>query len=361
MTDEVRIWEEPLRGAFGDPAGLALSGVERMRLFVKSRLSRPPTSHLTGLMPVETGFGTSTFSMPVSPWLQTVVPGVMPAGVIAFLADAPLGTAISTVLPPLGYMTTSDLSMNFLQPATLESGTLIGRGRLLHGGLTVGLSEITVEDSNGRLIAHGTSRGFLLKMDGSPPAKGEAGPPPAYPTPDPYLRRPVAGSPVPHETWNRLSGLEVLRQCIASGPKPPIYHLTGLRPTEVAEGSCTFVLPASAWLASPAPVLYGGSIAMLADAALSGAVMTICPPGSSYGPLDLRVTYVRPVMPDGGLMTARATLIHRGRTLVVASAELFNADDKRVALATSSVMLLPGRPWSEIAPEFESEFAGQPE
>jgi hypothetical protein len=47
-------------------------------------------------------------------------------------------------------------------------------------------------------------------------------------------------------------------------------------------------------------------------------------------------------------MTARATLAHRGRTMAVATAELTNEDGKRIALASSSVMLLTGRPWSEI-------------
>ena len=35
--------------------------------------------------------------------------------------------------------------------------------------------------------------------------------------------------------------------------------------------------------------------------------------------------------------------------MAVATAELFNEDGKRIALASSSAMLLPGRPWSEVA------------
>src|SRR2546426_10466292 len=113
---EVRVWEEPVRGSFGDLASLNLPGIERMRVSTRSEGSRPPIHHLTGLRPVEWGFGSSTFSMPVTPWLQTTVPGLMVGGIIAFLADGPLGTAIMTALPPLAYMTTSDLSMSFLQP-----------------------------------------------------------------------------------------------------------------------------------------------------------------------------------------------------------------------------------------------------
>jgi acyl-coenzyme A thioesterase PaaI-like protein len=85
-----------------------------MRLSTRGQGEPPPIHHLTGLTPVEAGLGTSTFRMPVTPWLQTTVPGLIVGGVIAFLADGPLGTAIMTMLPPLAYMTTSDISLSFL-------------------------------------------------------------------------------------------------------------------------------------------------------------------------------------------------------------------------------------------------------
>ena len=49
------------------------------------------------------------------------------------------------------------------------------------------------------------------------------------------------------------------------------------------------------------------------------------------------------------LVTARAVVSHRGRTMAVATAELFNEEGRRIALASVSAMQLPGRPWSEIA------------
>ncbi len=352
IVPDVRVWEEPVRGFFGDVASLALPGVERMRRTVRRESPPPPIYHLTGLIPVESGYGTSTFAMPVSPWLQTTVPGLITGGVLAFLADGPLGTAIATVLPPLGYMTTSDLTLSFLQPGTLDSGTLVGRARLIHGGRSVALSEVSIQDGRGRQLAHGTSRGFLLTAPGAPPF--EPAPEARYETPDPHLRRPVAGQPIDLERWSRITGLEALRGCIAGESDPPIYHLTGLRPIEASEGGCTFVLPASAWLTSPSPVLYGGAIALLADAALSGAFMTVTPAGASFAPLDLKVNYLRPVAPDGSLLTARATLVHRGRSMAVATAELFNADGKRIALASASAMLL-ARPWREITATAEPE------
>ena len=64
-----------------------------------------PAGLTAALIPTEAGYGSSTFAMPVTPWLQTTVPGLITGGILAFLADGPLGTAIMTVLPPLGYTT----------------------------------------------------------------------------------------------------------------------------------------------------------------------------------------------------------------------------------------------------------------
>jgi len=245
-------------------------------------------------------------------------------------------------------MTTSDLSMSFLQRGTLESGNLVARARLIHGGKSVALSEVSVEDSQGRLLAHGTSRGFLQSAPSAPPPRERPGQP-EYSTPDPYLRRPVLGSPMAQDVWDRISGLEALQRCMKDPDEAaPMRNLIGLRPVEASEGICTFVMPASPWLASPQPILYGGAIALLADAALSGAVMTVSASGGSFAPLDLKVSYLRPVAPDGSVISARATLVHRGRTMAVATAEVLNAEGKRIALASSSVMLLPGRPWRDV-------------
>src|SRR5579864_7964134 len=343
------MWEEPVRGSYGDASSLALPGVERMGRTARGLSAPPPIHHLTGLRPIEAGFGTCAFEMPVTPWLETMVPGLISGGVIAFLADGPLGGAIITTLPPLGYMTTSDLSISFLRAGRMRGGTLTGKARIIHAGKSVALSEVSVADGQGRQLAHGTTRGFILTAPGAPTAR-DAADPPGYATPDPYQRLPASGAPIPQETWDRKSGLEILRMCIDDeDAAPPIHHLTGLRPIEALEGRCSFVLPASPWLASPQAFLYGGAIALLADAALSSAVMTISPAGGCFAPLDLKVNFLRPVLPDGGLLTALATIAHRGRTMCVATAELYNEAGKRIALASGSAMLLPGRKWSEVA------------
>ena len=119
----------------------------------------------------------------------------------------------------------------------------------------------------------------------------------------------------------------------------------GLWPTEAEEGRATFVCPASEWLCSPLGKLEGGVIALIAETPMICAVQTLLPAGASYATLDLKVNFLRPVSPDGSELTALGQVIHRGKTLAIASAEVFDAEGRKVALATGSTRMLPDTPW----------------
>jgi uncharacterized protein (TIGR00369 family) len=353
MVDVIpRVWEEPVRGAYPDPKiFFGLPGLEQIRTFFTDLVAPPPISHLTGMRPTDVGPGTSTFEMPATGWLLSPA-GWVQLGTLAILADGPLGCAVQTALPPATPYTTAEISMTALRPVGADSGTLVARGRLIHAGRSLGLSEVAIEDGSGALVAHGTSRCFIFPSMAPPPeAPPELKPVtrPSYPTPDPYLR-PVAGAAVPQEVWDTRSGLEVMRAFLEGDlTPPPISALTGLRPTEAAEGTSTFVLPATEWLNSPIGRMEGGAIAMLAETALIAAVQTTVEPGTSFAPFDLKVNFLRPVKPDGRDLVAKGSVVHRGKTLAVASSEITNAEGKSVAVASGTSMILPGRPWHRPA------------
>jgi uncharacterized protein (TIGR00369 family) len=278
---------------------------------------------------------------------------VFTAGVSAFVADAALGGAIHTTLPPKAYVATSQLSMDFLRPAYVESGTLIGRGKLIQVSRAQGLSETTIEDSQGHMLAHGTSRCVLLTVPFDPP---EA--PTSYPPfeladgadPDPY-QRPVEGEPLDRQTWNTKSGLEIMQGWLAGDlPTPPVVNLTGCRLLEVERGWVVNAMPATEWFCTGARGFYGGAIAVQADLAMGGALMTMLPGRTAFATLDLKVNYLRPVNPDGRELTGTARVVHSGKKVAVMTAEITDADGKWVAVASSSAMILPDRSW---APEAE--------
>ena len=57
--------------------------------------------------------------------------------------------------------------------------------------------------------------------------------------------------------------------------------------------------------------------------------------------LDLKIQYVRPVIADGSVLTARGVLTHRGRSVMIAGVEVQNADGRTVLHATGSADMLP--------------------
>ena len=83
---------------------------------------------------------------------------------------------------------------------------------------------------------------------------------------------------------------------------------------------------------------------MLAGTAIDGTVQTTLPAGTAFGPVDLKVYFLRPVPPDGRDLVARGTVIHRGRSIAIGTSDVFDADGKKVAVATGSSLILPGRP-----------------
>jgi len=347
---EPHVWEEPAWGAYASREDLDRSGLERMRLLARPDSPQPPISHLTGLTYVEVGAGLTTCTMPASRWFLAATGGFS-GGVLALPADAALGGALITLLEPGQILTTSELSLSYLRPATTNAGGLIARGRLVHASRTLGLSDVFIADGRGRLLAHGSSRCVFLPA----PAGMRFPPPKARPDDalDPY-RRPAVGEtlediftqrPYPEmfDAWQR-----------DELPAPPVCNFFGLRPVEHAPSTMTWAMPASEWLNNAFGVIYGGALAILADSAIAGAIWMTMDRGQVLASLNLHVYFFRPVLADGRDMIGRGTVTRSGRSLRVASAEVFDADGNLVAMGTGSGKVISDRPASlqpQAAPE----------
>jgi uncharacterized protein (TIGR00369 family) len=338
-----RIWEEPSRGDYPDLRMIGLSGLDNLRTSIDMGGPRPPMSHLTGLSLVDATVDSVVFEMPASSWFLSSQEQIS-VGPLMMLADAALACALLVGLPPRTPQTTAELSMTFLKPCR-PGGIVRAVAAPLYEGRPLGISQTWIEDGHGDRVAFGTSACYVLpEIDGvEPPDETKPYEHPIYDTPDPYLREP-SGATIPWETWRTMSGLAILRSQIDGElPQPPIHYLTGLTLRAAGEGTTTFTMPASRWLTSPARSVQGGLLAMLAHAALSTAVVSTLEPGTAYRPVDVKVNYLRPVFPDEKELTARGSVIHRGRTLGVANAEVLGTDGKKVVVATGSTMIMPER------------------
>jgi uncharacterized protein (TIGR00369 family) len=348
---------EPYRGTFFPAEVARLGGIELLRAMLERRVPDPPLTRLSDLRMTEVGLGTAGMAMPASAWWQSAADGVFLAGALAFVADGPLGAAIMTAAPPGFGMSSAEMALDFVRPATTESRAIVGRARLLHSTRTQGISELSLDDGHGRLLAHGTSRGMLVEVGGwpaPPPAPAEDG------TPDPF-QRPVVGDVLDQAFWDTHSGMEFARGFVAGDYLPPVCHLTGIAWTACDEGAATCTMPRSPWLCNGFGIVYGGAMALLADFAQNSALLTTLPVGTAYAPLDFKVNFLRPVLPDASVLTARARVVHAGRTIALTTCELLDDADRTVALANETMVLLPRRPWSRSVPVGEEQLSPGPE
>jgi uncharacterized protein (TIGR00369 family) len=351
------IWQEPAKGGYPDRSFLGLPGIERMGAGRRGLIPYSPMSYLTELELTEASRGHSTFSMPASPWFANSS-GLISAGMLATIGDACLGSVVHSDVEAGQGMTTAELSMSFVRPVLPKEGAAVsGSGQLIHRGRTMGISEAFLFDEDDELISHGTTRCSVFPPADPIPEPPDPDAPPLDQLPpgaaaDDPLRRPLEGGVLPQEEFERRPGLAILRAVIVGElPRPPIHHLTGLALTDAAEGEAVGVLPCSKWLSTSAGTVQGGFTAMLAEFTMTSAAFSTAPPNTALAALDFKVNFLRPVFPDGNDLTARARILHRGRTLVIAAAELTNAEGKQVALATGSSMYLPGRPANLIGVE----------
>jgi uncharacterized protein (TIGR00369 family) len=341
--------EEPVRGGYPDPSLLALSGLDRMKAGFRQQMPPPPIHYLFGLTPVSAGAASVTFSMPATPWLQTAA-GIFFAGTSALVADAPLGGAVMAPLGPGKVVVTSDLSLNFLRPITTASERLIARARPIDVGRRVGLAEGLIEDAHGHLLAHATTRCFVISLDVPP---GDVELPrvelPSYETPHPY-ERPLPQRAVEPELWNDHTFEQMLEmQREGEIPPPPFALLFGIDDVESAHGKFAASMCATPWLTSPGGTVYGGVLAYLADSTLTGAFSSALETDQIVTPLDLKVQFVRPAWPDGKKLRCEARVVHQGRSFAAAQAEITQENGKVIALATSSATIISGRSWSSFA------------
>lgn len=338
------ILDEPPRGGYFMRELLGLSGLDQMRAGIEGRTLPPPLHHLTGLRPTAIGPGTSAFAMPSTGWLASHH-GVISGGVLAVLADGPLGCCIQSQLPAGTIYTTSELSMSYLRPTYPDGRDITATGRVIHQSRTLALSDAVVLDGDGREVAHATSRCFIFPRTDAPPAPPDELPvlePVGYGSPDPYQREPeglILG-----ERADAYDGIDLWRRYVAGEiDPPPLHHLTGARPVAVEEGSITWTMAASPWLCSPTGFVEGGFLAYLADTAIVTASATLTPAGTATAAIDVTVKFLRPVAPDGRLLTAVGRVVNHGRSLSVGSAEIRDAEGKLVIIALGSSLLLPGR------------------
>ena len=138
-----------------------------------------------------------------------------------------------------------------------------------------------------------------------------------------------------------MTGLEYLR-AIGSGaiPPPPIAVLLGMEAPQVEAGRAVFALQPGEHLYNPIGSVHGGVLATLLDSALGCAVHSTLPAGVGYTTVDLTITYLRPVTKDTGRLLCESEVVHSGRKIATARAQIVDATGRLYATGTTTCLIL---------------------
>ena len=140
------------------------------------------------------------------------------------------------------------------------------------------------------------------------------------------------------------NGLEVMQGVIQGElPYPPIARTLDFLLVDVADGQAVFQGTPGPQHFNPVGTVHGGWFATLLDSALGCAVHTKMPVGRAYTTAELSVNIVRALTPKVQRVRAIGKVIHCGRQLATADAQLVGPDGTLYAHATTTCLVFEMR------------------
>ena len=136
-----------------------------------------------------------------------------------------------------------------------------------------------------------------------------------------------------------LSGIDQLRALIEIGVQPPIGQTLEFDLVSIEEGRAVFTGTPSERVYNPIGSVHGGYAATLLDSACGCAVHSLLTAGQGYTTLELKVSYLRPITHQTGLVTAEATVVKMGGRAAFTEAKLMDARGALLATATSTLLV----------------------
>ena len=128
-----------------------------------------------------------------------------------------------------------------------------------------------------------------------------------------------------------LSGIEQLRAMMATGRGAAIAETLQFQLSHVEDGFVVFQGVPGLHAYNPIGMIHGGYAATLLDSACGCAVHTT---------LELKVSYLRAMTKDTGLVRAEGRVVQFGRRAAFAEARLMDEAGKLYATASSSLIVM---------------------
>jgi len=131
------------------------TGLELLQRMVDGKYPTPPMAAAMNFRLTEVAEGRAVFrGVPTESHLNPL--GSVHGGWAATILDSALGCCVQTTLGRGEAYTTAEFKVNLTRPITPQTGEVVCEGRVIHRGRTLAVSEATLKDGNGKLLAFGT-------------------------------------------------------------------------------------------------------------------------------------------------------------------------------------------------------------
>ena len=120
-----------------------------------------------------------------------------------------------------------------------------------------------------------------------------------------------------------------------------VARLIGFEARDVADGHATVTLSAGPQHANPMGTLHGGILCDIADAAMGLAFASTLAPEESLTTVELKINFFRPVWQTR--LRAEGTVVQRGQTMGYVECTITDEENRLVAKAASTCMVLRGQ------------------
>jgi len=142
------------------------------------------------------------------------------------------------------------------------------------------------------------------------------------------------------ERQKEMSGLEFV-QGLANGALPlnTIAQTLGYDVAEAVSGRVVVAAEPNGAHLNPAGTVHGGLAATLLDSCMGLAIQSTLEKGSGQTTLEFKISLVRPITPETGLIRAEGVVMSRGRRVGTAEGRLTDGKGRLLAHGTTTCLI----------------------
>jgi uncharacterized protein (TIGR00369 family) len=137
-----------------------------------------------------------------------------------------------------------------------------------------------------------------------------------------------------------MTGLEFV-QGLVTGTLPlnTMAETLGYDVTEAVSGRVIITAKPSGAHLNPSGTVHGGYAATLLDSCMGLAIRSTLDKGLGSTTLEFKISLQRPILPEGGLITAEGVVLSRGRRIGTAEGRITDGQGRLLAHGTTTCLI----------------------